>query len=1059
MNPYPETLGGEPSIAHEDTSGLVETAGEVYVQAIPVPAVETGGWKATMMKEVGRSAEEASCGKGERGGPIDQGQANGEPTCSIETNYNIIITSRRSADDEASKEGTGEAGNDGPPTPDDLPPVWPPTSDGPPTNDPDGNSRRPPESPDGDTRPPPPQSGEASDDGPPTDDPIRDADPDNYSRWPPMSPEGDALPMPDDLPPTNNGLPADLGGNSRRPPESSEGDARPPPHSEEAGDDGPPIDDPERNADPNGNSRQPPMSPKGDALSMPDDRPPDLPPTNNGPPADPDGNSRWPPGTPEGDALPPPRAEATIREVGSSVEEASCGNGEQRGPINDDPERNADPNGNSRQPPLSSESDALPMPDNRPPALPPPNDGLPADSDGNSRRPPESPESDTRPPPPQSGEAGEDGPPIDDPERNADPNGNSRQPPTSLESDALPNPDDLPSVLPPTNDGPPADPDGNPRRPPGIPQGDARPPPRAEANMREVGRSVGEESCGNREQGDPINQGQADGEFTGSFETTNEDEDVQTIPVPRVETAGKEASVGMVQMQQRSRGNPPPGEGWISKRVAESNRQFRFHWISPIRHIEFKRHAPACKFEKLRRGNDNDEVRAWGEYRKLGCTFVVSPELYDQPGTIPHKKASSRSPEKRLCPWRLSERMALKAGSKGTRGSGADGQKSIKNRVVRRVTRVSGKTRVSKSSQKTRGLQKPITIDQKWAQSLVGLRLKVPGIWWNNCTDKIFYAGRISKINFSDKFERYFILELDTGESYPMRYDAVRMYADKDLPEKPPGAESQSASRLLDGGGLSEVDRQEKEQLPVEVEGGDGLAVRHAQAQRASILKDPGPDWTPICVNYGWQCRFHWVSPVRRIEFKKHTAACQFEDLRKKHKNDEVKAWNEYRSNGGQTYVVAPHQYDLPEEPRVVPNAAGPGKRKRSDTPGLAVPKAKRSKKTTHDMAAQLHKASIKSKSKSSPAIKSSKNRHSSLDPSLGVEDILYDRPSIHSPEPNFDNGLNSSKVKIVCFKEETKKSSFFDYYFPGRTLRIEKSLNDKKPPEKMITFVSNKQL
>ncbi len=148
----------------------------------------------------------------------------------------------------------------------------------------------------------------------------------------------------------------------------------------------------------------------------------------------------------------------------------------------------------------------------------------------------------------------------------------------------------------------------------------------------------------------------------------------------------------------------------------------------------------------------------------------------------------------------------------------------------------------------------------------------------------------------------------------------------------------------------------------------------------------------------------------------------------------------------------------LPEEPPVVSNATRSGKRRRSNKPGQAVPKAKKSKKSTHEVTVQLPKASIKSKSKNCPAIKSSTNRHSSLDLSFGIGYNLYDHPSISSPEPNFDNGLNSSEVKIVCLKQ-TCKRSFFDDNFPGRALRVEKSLNDDKPPERMITFVSYEQL
>ncbi len=53
-------------------------------------------------------------------------------------------------------------------------------------------------------------------------------------------------------------------------------------------------------------------------------------------------------------------------------------------------------------------------------------------------------------------------------------------------------------------------------------------------------------------------------------------------------------------------------------------------WISPIRRIEFRLCTHACKFEELRIMYDNDEVRAWKEYRRITAgmdvhEFVVCP--------------------------------------------------------------------------------------------------------------------------------------------------------------------------------------------------------------------------------------------------------------------------------------------------------------------------------------------------------------------------------------------------------------------------------------------------
>ena len=87
--------------------------------------------------------------------------------------------------------------------------------------------------------------------------------------------------------------------------------------------------------------------------------------------------------------------------------------------------------------------------------------------------------------------------------------------------------------------------------------------------------------------------------------------------------------------------NNPPAQGWELKRVEESNRLL-YHWISPTRKIEFKRHKQAREFEDLRFRYGPNEVLAWEEYRKLKYgqkTFVVTPHLYDH--SISTKKVNS----------------------------------------------------------------------------------------------------------------------------------------------------------------------------------------------------------------------------------------------------------------------------------------------------------------------------------------------------------------------------------------------------------------------------------
>ena len=639
--------------------------------------------------------------------------------------------------------------------------------------------------------------------------------------------------------------------------------------------------------------------------------------------------------------------------------------------------------------------------------------------------------------------------------------------------------------------------------------------------LREVERPSKVASRDKEEQADPsLDHEQVDGkpyaeDTTGSVETAG-GVCVQAIPVPQVETGGGEANDAIREVQRPEEGASSDKEEQADPSLDHEGQIYGKPYAEdtsssvetagevyvqaiPVPAMETGGaeandaiREVGCYAEEASSGKEEHEVRAWHEYRKFGgTTSVVSPRLYDQPDTIPNEKASPRTPGNPRCPWRPSEKLALRAGSKGARGTKADGQKSIKKKVARRMTRVSTKTRISNSrrkktvAEKNRGVHKPVTIDRRWVESLVGLRLKVPGIWWNGCTDKTLYAGRIARINFSDETERYFILTLDTGGSYPMRYDAVRKYADKELPEKLPAAESQSASRSVDGGGLLEVDRQEKEQSTAEAEersdlderirekiDEDRLAVRAAQTQQGETPRKspPGPDWTSKCVNNAGKSRFHWVSPTRRIEFKRLTAACQFEKLREMHVHDEVKAWKEYRSNGGKTFVVAPHQYD---QPRTTPSETTPSrkmhssfnspekplvdltdKRKRREEPDQLVSQANKSQKTSRVAAKQPPNATIKLRSKNSPTNISTEQSTNSDSSNVASRSYLLQSPFLSCSQPALNDGLNCSYIKINRLKE-TKKPSFFEDRFRGRILRVESSLSDETLPEKSVMYVS----
>ena len=85
-------------------------------------------------------------------------------------------------------------------------------------------------------------------------------------------------------------------------------------------------------------------------------------------------------------------------------------------------------------------------------------------------------------------------------------------------------------------------------------------------------------------------------------------------------------------------------------------------------------------------------------------------------------------------------------------------------------------------------------IDSEWADSLVGLSMKVPDYWWKEYTTHSLNDGRI--VSFDDATQKWHLL-LDTPEDgddlYPMAYAAVCEYSNKQsflfheffLPHKP----------------------------------------------------------------------------------------------------------------------------------------------------------------------------------------------------------------------------------------------------------------------------------
>ena len=70
-------------------------------------------------------------------------------------------------------------------------------------------------------------------------------------------------------------------------------------------------------------------------------------------------------------------------------------------------------------------------------------------------------------------------------------------------------------------------------------------------------------------------------------------------------------------------------------------------------------------------------------------------------------------------------------------------------------------------------------LDIEWAESIIGLRLKVPDHWWKNCNGRDLYDGKI--VSFDEAKQKWgFVCDSEPDEvPYPMAYEAVYKYVDK----------------------------------------------------------------------------------------------------------------------------------------------------------------------------------------------------------------------------------------------------------------------------------------
>jgi hypothetical protein len=389
-----------------------------------------------------------------------------------------------------------------------------------------------------------------------------------------------------------------------------------------------------------------------------------------------------------------------------------------------------------------------------------------------------------------------------------------------------------------------------------------------------------------------------------------------------------------------------PGVGWKARRVFESG-QYVCHWISPTRQIEFKRHLAACNFERLRIKFGSDEVKAWEKYRaqctrKGNVTRVVSPQDYDAKS----KSGSTASRARQYSGGALLSTPRKKLPD----------VLQLKDEDDHTFQNAEAKNDISKSP--------------SLGTNSLGPTKNPPGLGWKLkpvCESgyvKTYWISPVRQIEFrrhkeACNFERLRIQfgsdEVEAWEEYRRRTTRKGI---RTRVVSPQNHDAQSKSVLTRASRARRLSERTISSKPRKISSDgqqlrrkeDNLIPRH-NAAKNDISKSPslgtnslgpkknppGPGWESSLVHESSQVVTHWISPVRRIEFKRHTAACKFEKLRNEFGSDEVKAWEEFRKRyytvdrkSHPSFVVSPQNHDAHPKGGVVHKAGLNKKRQRS---------------------------------------------------------------------------------------------------------------------------------
>jgi hypothetical protein len=356
----------------------------------------------------------------------------------------------------------------------------------------------------------------------------------------------------------------------------------------------------------------------------------------------------------------------------------------------------------------------------------------------------------------------------------------------------------------------------------------------------------------------------------------------------------------------------PPGPGWVSKRVYEYG-QWVYHWISPIRNIEFRMYTAACIFERVRHEFGNDEFKGWEEYRKWckaynkNTTRVIDPQQYDA------------NPK-----W---ARRSLRAGRSRVRGS------------PKGVTASKRGIRTSRNNAIINGKTKPPSVGRDSSNSNSKKR---PGPGWKrkcckegNLAIVTHWISPVRRIEFKRRkaaeiFEK---LRIEFGTDEIEAWEELRkrsrngfhlsVVSPKQYDAKPNCAQATSTRRVLPTKcakismfGKSNENLREEINSTVPTNATETCAAKSMSVGRNK--SHPGPGWKPKKVKETNQFVTHWISPTRQIVFRRRRAACNFESLRREFGTDEVEAWEVFRkqyyskAKGHPAFVVSPQDYDAP---------------------------------------------------------------------------------------------------------------------------------------------------